>query len=173
MAKPITLSSLDGINGTIFAYGQTSSGKTFTMKGTRDFPGVIPLSIQDIFRQVESTPNREFLLRVSYIEIYNENIRDLLAGDNKTLKIREDLERGVFVDELKEEIVVSAAQVLQLMEMGEGRKGKKKKRTFLFFVSMLFFFFVLLLSFKSSSTRWPHKHERALQQVAHYLPNRH
>ena len=58
--------------GTIFAYGQTSSGKTHTMKGDNDAPGIIPLAISDIFTYIEQTTSREFLLRCSYLEIYNE-----------------------------------------------------------------------------------------------------
>jgi centromeric protein E len=72
VAKDIINSTLEGFNATIFTYGQTSSGKTFTMTGTKEEPGVIPLSIKDIFEIIEKTTDREFLLRVSYLEIYNE-----------------------------------------------------------------------------------------------------
>lgn len=77
--------------GTIFAYGQTSSGKTFTMKGEgKRSPGLIPLAIRDIFNFINQTTNREFLLRVSYMEIYNEIINDLLSPGSSHLKIKED-----------------------------------------------------------------------------------
>ncbi len=55
-----------------FAYGQTSTGKTYTMNGTSDLPGIIPLAIEDVFTYIAEHPEREFLLRVSYMEIYNE-----------------------------------------------------------------------------------------------------
>jgi len=60
-----------GFNGTVFAYGQTSSGKTHTMRGTTSEQGIIPLAVADIFRQINSMQDREFLLRVSYMEVSN------------------------------------------------------------------------------------------------------
>lgn len=83
LAKPIVTSALKGINGTIFAYGQTSSGKTYTMMGDESNPGIIPLIVSEIFTQIENTEEREFLLRIGYIEIYNERIFDLLAEGDK------------------------------------------------------------------------------------------
>lgn len=110
--------------GTAFAYGQTSSGKTFTMNGSETDPGVIPQAVKDVFAKIEtvdttnmscfeSLPNvyycnadvwfdqfdsqmsdREFLIRVSYMEIYNEEINDLLAVENQKLQIHESLEVG-------------------------------------------------------------------------------
>ncbi len=62
------------------------------MKGDKSSPGIIRLGIQDIFKYIDKTPEREYLLRVSYIEIYNEILRDLLSADDKKLKIHEDLE---------------------------------------------------------------------------------
>lgn len=82
---------VDKLTGTIFAYGQTASGKTYTMKGEgKKMPGIIPIAIQEIFNFIKETNNREFLLRVSYLEIYNEIINDLLAPENVNLKIHED-----------------------------------------------------------------------------------
>lgn len=90
VARQIIESSLDGFNGTIFAYGQTSSGKTHTMQGSPNEPGVIPLAVEDVFDKIEHTPEREYLLRVSYMEIYNEVIKDLLNPENDNLKIHEN-----------------------------------------------------------------------------------
>ncbi|KYQ96848.1 kinesin-7 [Tieghemostelium lacteum] len=125
IAKNIVKSSLEGINGTIFAYGMTSSGKTFSMKGNEQSPGIIRLAIQDIFKFIsESTDQREYVLKVSYLEIYNEEIKDLLSMDhqNKKLKIHEDIYRGIFVGNLKEEIVKSKADILNLMKLGDERR---------------------------------------------------
>ncbi|RXM91758.1 Centromere-associated protein E [Acipenser ruthenus] len=93
VAQPLVVSAVNGYNGTIFAYGQTSSGKTFTMMGNQKSLGVIPLAIQDIFKIIDDSPNREFLLRVSYMEIYNETVTDLLCDSRKKkpLEIREDI----------------------------------------------------------------------------------
>jgi centromeric protein E len=74
MAEPIINASLDGYNGTIFAYGQTSSGKTHTLMGNAESPGIIILAIHDIFDRLSDNivAQREYLVRISYIEIYNE-----------------------------------------------------------------------------------------------------
>ena len=72
MVRPIVVGAMEGFNGSVFAYGQTSTGKTFTMNGTSDMPGIIPLAIDDVFTFIAEHPEREFLLRVSYMEIYNE-----------------------------------------------------------------------------------------------------
>ncbi|KAJ7549092.1 hypothetical protein O6H91_07G039700 [Diphasiastrum complanatum] len=120
--KDIISSTVGGFNGTVFAYGQTSSGKTFTMRGSPTEPGIIPLAVQDVFHNIQEAENREFLLRVSYMEIYNEEINDLLAPENRKLQVHENLERGIFVAGLREEIVVSPEQVMQLMEYGEAHR---------------------------------------------------
>src|SRR3984885_16016491 len=78
-AKRLVRRVMEGYYGTVFAYGMTATGKTFSMQGTATSPGVIPLAITDIFSYIRETPHREFLLRVSYLEIYNEKIHDLLA----------------------------------------------------------------------------------------------
>ncbi|XP_021906399.1 kinesin-like protein KIN-7N isoform X2 [Carica papaya] len=119
LTKEIIHSALEGFNGTAFAYGQTSSGKTFTMNGSATDPGIIHQAVKDIFDRIQMISDREFLIRVSYMEIYNEEINDLLTLENQKLQIHESLERGIFVAGLREEIVNSAEQVLKLIESGE------------------------------------------------------
>ncbi|KAL7596206.1 hypothetical protein Lser_V15G31095 [Lactuca serriola] len=119
LTKDIIHAVVDGFNGTAFAYGQTSSGKTFTMNGSENDPGIIHRAVKDIFAKIDMSTDREFLIRVSYMEIYNEEINDLFAVENQKLQIHESLERGIFVAGLREEIVNSAEQVLKLIEMGE------------------------------------------------------
>ncbi|CAN1274610.1 Kinesin-like protein KIN-7N [Linum perenne] len=119
LTKDIIHAAVEGFNGTVFAYGQTSSGKTFTMNGSEKDPGVIHRAVRDIFDKTQAISDREFLIRVSYMEIYNEEINDLFAVENQKLPIHESLERGIFVAGLREEIVNSAEQVLKLMESGE------------------------------------------------------
>ncbi|KAK6160589.1 hypothetical protein DH2020_003970 [Rehmannia glutinosa] len=120
LTKDIIGAAVEGFNGTAFAYGQTSSGKTFTMNGSENDPGIIHRAVKDIFANIQKTSDREFLIRVSYMEIYNEDINDLFAVENQKLQIHESLERGVFVAGLREEIVNSADQVLNLIQLGEG-----------------------------------------------------
>ena len=76
---------MKGYNGTIFAYGQTGTGKTFTMEGfdTPELKGIIPRSIEWIFNSIKSYPDQNFLVRASFVEIYNEEVIDLL---NKNIK---------------------------------------------------------------------------------------
>lgn len=81
-AKNILLNTLDGCNGTIMAYGQTGAGKTFTMTGSTerfDHRGIIPRAIQQLFREISDRPENAVTVRISYMEIYNESMYDLLA----------------------------------------------------------------------------------------------
>ncbi|XP_029776696.1 centromere-associated protein E isoform X1 [Suricata suricatta] len=121
IAVPIIDSAIQGYNGTIFAYGQTASGKTYTMMGSEDYLGVIPRAIHDIFQKIKKFPDREFLLRVSYMEIYNETITDLLCDTQKVkpLIIREDFNRNVYVADLTEEVVYTSEMALKWITKGE------------------------------------------------------
>nr|XP_031546356.1 centromere-associated protein E isoform X4 [Vicugna pacos] len=121
IAVPIIDSAIQGYNGTIFAYGQTASGKTYTMMGSQDYLGVIPRAIHDIFQKIKKFPDREFLLRVSYMEIYNETITDLLCDTQKMkpLIIREDFNRNVYVADLTEEVVYTSEMALKWITKGE------------------------------------------------------
>ncbi|KAJ5291119.1 hypothetical protein N7478_000370 [Penicillium angulare] len=127
-AKRLVRRVMEGYHGTVFAYGMTGTGKTFSMQGTATSPGVIPLAITDIFSFIRETPHREFLLRVSYLEIYNEKIHDLLSASLATgpaatqqeeIKLREDSKRGVYATPLKEEIVQSPTQLLRVIARGD------------------------------------------------------
>lgn len=126
-AKRLVRRVMEGYHGTVFAYGMTGTGKTFSMQGTAQSPGVIPLAITDIFSYIRENPDREFLLRVSYLEIYNERIYDLLslnaggvgAPQQEEIKLREDSKRGVYAAPLKEEIVQSPTQLLRVIARGD------------------------------------------------------
>ncbi|RWR91208.1 kinesin-like protein KIN-7O isoform X1 [Cinnamomum micranthum f. kanehirae] len=120
--RDIVAAAVRGFNGTVFAYGQTNSGKTHTMRGSTAEPGVIPLAVRDLFHIIQEDMDREFLLRMSYMEIYNEEINDLLAPEHRKLQVHESLERGIFVAGLREEIVASPEQVLDFMEFGESHR---------------------------------------------------
>ncbi|XP_008791643.1 kinesin-like protein KIN-7K, chloroplastic isoform X1 [Phoenix dactylifera] len=117
-ARPVVKAAMEGINGTVFAYGVTSSGKTHTMHGDQKSPGIIPLAIKDVFSIIQDTPGREFLLRVSYLEIYNEVINDLLDPTGQNLRVREDAQ-GTYVEGIKEEVVLSPGHALSFIAAGE------------------------------------------------------
>ncbi|KAJ3516625.1 hypothetical protein NLJ89_g1002 [Agrocybe chaxingu] len=114
---------LDGYNGTVFAYGQTGSGKTFTMMGadidSEELKGIIPRITEQIFQSiVESDAHLEYLVKVSYMEIYLERIRDLLAPQNDNLQVHEEKSKGVYVKNLSDYYVSSAREVYEIMRTG-------------------------------------------------------
>ena len=104
VAFPIVDSIFQGYNGTIFAYGQTGCGKTFTMMGIVTDPnlkGVIPNAFDHIFGFIKTEgESRKFILRCSFVEIYNEEVRDLLGNKDKKLNIRDDPKKGTFLQDL-------------------------------------------------------------------------
>ncbi|KAM8831547.1 centromere-associated protein E isoform 2-T2 [Spinachia spinachia] len=130
IAKPLVVSTVKGYNGTIFAYGQTSSGKTFTMMGGDRIQGVIPLAVDEVFQTIRSCSKKEFLLRVSYMEIYNETVSDLLVDSRKRkpLEVRETINKNIYVADLTEELVTSTAQVLGWIRKGEENRHYAKTK---------------------------------------------
>ena len=104
VAFPIVDSIFQGYNGTVFAYGQTGCGKTYTMMGIVDDPdkkGIIPNAFSHIFGYIKTEgESKKFLVRCSFVEIYNEEVRDLLGDKDKKLDIREDPKKGTFVKDL-------------------------------------------------------------------------
>ncbi|OWZ24016.1 Kinesin [Phytophthora megakarya] len=125
-AKAVVESSLEGYNATIFAYGQTGTGKTYTMEGFNsgsgcvEERGIIPRAIEQIFCHIQANVSARcrFLVRASYLQIYNESISDLLKPERTNLTIREDKRRGVFVEGLSEWVVRSPEEIYGLMERG-------------------------------------------------------
>lgn len=145
LARAVTRSALDGVHGSIFAYGQTSSGKTYTMQGTslrlasasrrqddrleteadrRPAPGdgIIQLAIKDMFDEMARRTDTSFAVKVSYIEVYNETIRDLLDPTNTAVSIREHPVTGVFTDN-SERVVTDARGVLAALRDGEKNRS--------------------------------------------------
>ncbi|XP_004249436.1 kinesin-like protein KIN-5C [Solanum lycopersicum] len=141
---PIVNEVLEGFNCTIFAYGQTGTGKTYTMEGeckrsksghNSELPpgaGVIPRAVKQIFDMLESQ-NAEYSVKVTFLELYNEEITDLLAPDDlskvsvedrqkKQLPLMEDGKGGVLVRGLEEEIVTSASEIFALLERGSAKR---------------------------------------------------
>ncbi|XP_036208998.1 kinesin-like protein KIF17 isoform X3 [Myotis myotis] len=122
IAYPLVEGVTEGYNGTIFAYGQTGSGKSFTMQGLPNPPtqrGIIPRAFEHVFESVQCAENTKFLVRASYLEIYNEDVRDLLGADTKQkLELKEHPEKGVYVKGLSMHTVHSVAQCERIMERG-------------------------------------------------------
>jgi Kinesin motor domain len=134
------LINTSGFNGTIIAYGQTASGKTHTMQGPlSDFSknehemGIIPRIINDIFNYISTSPGHiEFMVKVSIVEIYMEELNDLLASKktvgrldskDKKLKIRSTKSKGVYIENLTEVYVSSSSEVQRLMKLGSKNRS--------------------------------------------------
>uniref|UniRef100_A0A5F5PI65 Kinesin family member 27 n=1 Tax=Equus caballus TaxID=9796 RepID=A0A5F5PI65_HORSE len=128
--KPLVLSLIEGYNATVFAYGQTGSGKTYTIGGghvasvVEGQKGIIPRAIQEIFQNISENPSIDFNIKVSYIEVYKEDLRDLLELETsvKDLHIREDEKGNTVIVGAKECQVESADEVISLLEMGNAAR---------------------------------------------------
>jgi kinesin family member 3B len=127
-ATDIVESVVNGFNGTIFAYGQTGAGKSHTMEGYSEPPeekGIIPNSFKHIFDRIaEESTTKQFMVYASYLEIYNEEIRDLLSQDPKNhLELKENLETGVYVKDLISRQVTGAAEIDAVMQQGKKNRS--------------------------------------------------
>lgn len=117
---PLVSSVLEGFNGCIFAYGQTGTGKTFTMEGVRgndELMGIIPRTFEQIWLHINRTENFQFLVDVSYLEIYMEELRDLLKPNSKQLEVRER-GSGVYVPNLHAINCKSVDDMVRVMQLG-------------------------------------------------------
>ena len=118
IAKPLMISCFQGYNVCIFAYGQTGAGKTFTIMGNEspNEKGLIPRTIDYLFSELPQSQDSN--VKVSFLEIYNEQIIDLLDNTKKNLLLREDLKKGVYVENLSEETTIDATEAEELLRKG-------------------------------------------------------
>lgn len=120
-AYPIIDNVINGYNGTIFAYGQTGTGKTFTITGVpkdKRLRGIMPRSFETIFKTIECDSSREYLVRASYLEIYQEEIRDLLSKNgSKKLELK-DKDTGVYVKDLSTFVVKTPSDLMDVFNEG-------------------------------------------------------
>ncbi|KAI7800233.1 putative kinesin-like protein KIF3C-like [Triplophysa rosa] len=120
--RPLIDSVLRGFNGTIFAYGQTGTGKTYTMQGQwldAERRGIIPNSFEHIFTHISRSQNQQYLVRASYLEIYQEEIRDLLAKDHsKKLELKESADSGVYIKDLSSFVTKNVKEIEHVMNVG-------------------------------------------------------
>uniref|UniRef100_A0A0D3FYF2 Kinesin motor domain-containing protein n=1 Tax=Oryza barthii TaxID=65489 RepID=A0A0D3FYF2_9ORYZ len=115
-AKEVALSVVSGINSSIFAYGQTSSGKTYTMTGITEY------TVADIYDYIGKHEERAFVLKFSAIEIYNEVVRDLLSAENTPLRLWDDAEKGTYVENLTEVVLRNWNHLKELISVCEAQR---------------------------------------------------
>ena len=128
---------VNGYNATVFAYGATGAGKTYTMLGNESNPGIMPLTLRELFNKVNSMNDRDYKLKFWYLEIYNENIRDLLKfvgknnnnnvenTSNEYLDLREDPERGIVVSGINEINVTNSYDMLKILKRGNRNRTQE------------------------------------------------
>ncbi|KAI9847663.1 MAG: Kinesin [Thelocarpon superellum] len=119
--------NFEGYHTCIFAYGQTGSGKSYTMMGGPDQPGLIPRTCEDLFQRIESnaSPSISYNVRVSYFEVYNEHVRDLLVPRQDPpyyLKIRESPTEGPYIKDLTDAPVKNFSEIMRYMTMGDNSR---------------------------------------------------
>ncbi|XP_058515366.1 kinesin-like protein KIF19 [Ochotona princeps] len=114
---------LRGFNATAFAYGATGAGKTYTMIGSYENPGVMVRTLKDLFVKVDQqSADNEYNIRCSFLEIYNETVRDLLDARNDHCEVREDPTRGMAISNVSEVAVKTAHEILELLQKGNKRR---------------------------------------------------
>ncbi|KAH9138088.1 hypothetical protein LEN26_005403 [Aphanomyces euteiches] len=124
---------LQGFNATVFAYGCTGAGKTYTMLGTPDEPGIMALTLEDLFEHIQAAQAKvpslvTYRVSVSFLEVYNENIRDLLRTDpdqDTYLDLREDPVKGPIVADLSEIVASNADEVMRLLRRGNKNRSQE------------------------------------------------
>ena len=117
---------LNGFNSTVFAYGQTGAGKTHTMLGQENNPGIMFNTMKELFKQMKRLQiDREYKIRVSFLEIYNENIKDLIVVSNDALDLREDPVKGVQVAGLSEIEVHTPDEIFELLVYGNKNRTQE------------------------------------------------
>ena len=110
--RPLVKSVLDGFHATVFAYGATGAGKTYTMVGTPEHPGCMAIALNELFETMNQNTEVVFKVTMSYLEIYNENIRDLLNPSSGHLELRDDAKgRNITVAGLSEVTTKSTEEV--------------------------------------------------------------
>jgi kinesin family protein 3/17 len=124
---PLVANVLEGYNGTVFAYGQTGCGKSYTMVGVEDpveQVGIIPRAFDHIFDHIAVSEGTKYIVRSSYLEIYNEEVRDLLGKDvKKKLELKEHPEKGVYVAGLSSQSVHNRKELEHVMEVGSKNRS--------------------------------------------------
>ena len=125
--KEIIDGVLDGYNGTVLAYGQTSSGKTYTMEGLIDDEskmGVIPRMINHVFNFIRNNNDIEFIMKASMVELYQEKIRDLIDSKRVNLNIRETPSRVIYIENLSEYYVYCENDILNILKIGRENRAQ-------------------------------------------------
>jgi len=114
--RPLLDGLFDGLNATIFAYGASQTGKTYTIMGNGENSGIIGFAVNDLTTMMESGERMGAVLKISYVEIYNEVIRDLLSTDEKNIDIREDPVKGIFLNNVSEVSTTIKKDIMKMIK---------------------------------------------------------
>ncbi|KAI8090384.1 P-loop containing nucleoside triphosphate hydrolase protein [Thamnidium elegans] len=121
--KPTIRNVMKGLSGTVFTYGQPGSGKSHTMFGNKKDPGILSFAFDTVFDSIKEDDDHEYILYLSFFEIANEVIRDLLVEQSTGLKIADDNKRrGAYVASLREQVITSSTDALQYIQKGEANR---------------------------------------------------
>jgi kinesin family protein 18/19 len=125
--NPLLLSVIDGFNATVLAYGATGAGKTYTMVGNGENPGVMVRALSDLFDLLEKQNDKTYLAKISYLEVYNETLRDLLCDSDEIseIELREDPSKGVMFIGIKEVLVSNASEVFKILIKGNKNRSEE------------------------------------------------
>lgn len=116
---------LNGYNATVFSYGATGAGKTYTMLGTEEEPGIMFRTLHDLFIEISKRDDKMYQVSMSYLEIYNELIRDLLSPGNGFLELREDAKGGVQVAGISELVAETPQEVMYMLHKGNKERTQE------------------------------------------------
>lgn len=118
---------MQGYNASVFAYGSTGAGKTYTMLGTEENPGIMMNSIDELFVTIENyTAERDYKIKISYVEVYNENIKDLLTDRSDYLELREDNLKGICVAGVTEIMTTNVDEIMRYIRQGNRQRTKER-----------------------------------------------
>ncbi len=120
--KPLIKTALSGCNATVFVYGPTGAGKTYTMLGNQEVLGLSVLTVREMFETIDRDYENDYDIIITYVEIYNEAIRDLLVPNSSYLELRDDPEKGIVIAGVTEFRAESTEQVMNLLLAGNKRR---------------------------------------------------
>lgn len=123
--RPLLPGLLSGLNTTIFAYGSTGSGKTYTIQGNKENPGIVSHIVSDLYSLKDEQPEKLITYKFSYIEVYNENLHDLLTSVDKPVDIREDPQKGIQLVGVPDILANNRKELMTMVNIGNRNRTQE------------------------------------------------